>query len=125
MHNTQHSGTQFAQMNLDAAMRMGTQAAEFWRRCAALQAQGANQVLEESMRMTRVILKTQTDMVDAAGQLIAEGNRTVFQNLEQAGQQAQDVTRNATRDAHSAAGGNGSRVTQEPSQGGHSPRRAA
>jgi hypothetical protein len=124
MQNTQQSGTQFAQMNLDAAMRMGTQAAEFWRRCAALQAQGANQVLEESVRMTRVILKTQSEMVDAAGQFLSEGNRTVFQNLEQAGQQAAETARSAARDVQNAAG-NGSRAMQEPSQGGQSPRRAA
>ena len=99
---------------------MGTQAAEFWRRCAALQAQGANQVLEESVRMTHVILKTQSDMVDAAGHFISEGNRAVFQNLEQAGQQSADFARSATRDAQNAA-----QSAQASTQGGTSPRRAA
>lgn len=123
MHNTQQSGTPFAppfsQANLDAALRMGTQAAEFWRRCASLQAQGANQVLEESVRMTRVILKTQSDMVDAAGQFISEGNRAVFQNLEQAGQQSAELARNATRDVQNAA------QNAQSSQQGQPPRRAA
>ena len=79
MQNPQQAGNQFTQVNFDAAVRMSAQAAEFWRRCAALQAAGVNQVVEESVRMTRAILKTQAEIVEAAGQCLSESNRTVFQ----------------------------------------------
>jgi hypothetical protein len=91
----QNPGNQFAQVNFDAAIRMSTQAAEFWRRCAALQASGMNQVVEESVRMTRTILKTQAEIVDAAGQFLSEGNRTVFQSVEEGAWQAGEAGRQA------------------------------
>src|SRR5262245_22723172 len=92
MQNPQ-TGNQFAQVNFDAAVRMSTQAAEFWRRAAAIQAAGVNQVVEESVRMTRVILKTQAEIVEAAGQCLSEGNRAVFQNMEDAAWQAGEASR--------------------------------
>ena len=86
---------QFAPVNFDAAVRMSAQAAEFWRRCAALQAAGVNQVVEESVRMTRAILKTQAEIVEAAGQCLSESNRTVFQAMEEGSQQVGEAARQA------------------------------
>lgn len=94
MQNPQ-TGNQFAQVNFDAAVRMSTQAAEFWRRAAAIQAAGVNQVVEESVRMTRVILKTQAEIVEAAGQCLSEGNRAVFQTVEEGAWQAGETSRQA------------------------------
>ena len=91
----QNPGNQFAQVNFDAAIRMSTQAAEFWRRAAAIQAAGMNQVVEESVRMTRAILKTQSEIVEAAGQCLSEGNRTVFQHVEEGAWQAGEAGRQA------------------------------
>jgi len=95
MQNPQQTGNQFAQVNFDAAVRMGTQAAEFWRRAAAIQAAGINQVVEESVRMTRVILKTQAEIVEAAGQCLSEGNRSVFQAFEEGSHHAGEAARQA------------------------------
>jgi hypothetical protein len=95
MQNPQQAGNQFAQVNFDAAVRMSTQAAEFWRRAAAIQAAGVNQVVEESVRMTRAILKTQAEIVEAAGQCLSEGNRAVFQAAEEGAWQAGDASRQA------------------------------
>jgi hypothetical protein len=99
MQTGKDSATDIAQTNLDAAMKMSAHTAEFWRRCASVQAEGANQLLEESVRMTRVILKTQSEMVDAAGRLLSAGNRAVFQNLEHATQEAAAQTQAATHQA--------------------------
>lgn len=117
----QQSGAHFAQSNLDAAMRIGTQAADFWRRCTTLQAQGANQVLEESVRITRVILKTQSDMVDAASQFLSEGKRTMFHELERQGEQAADAVRtgaNNTAQALQQSANQGSHGASQGAQGG-------
>ena len=116
MQNPQHTGNQFAQANFDAAIRMSTQAAEFWRRAAAIQAAGVNQVVEESVRMTRAILKTQSEIVEAAGQCLSEGNRAVFQTAEEnawqageAGRQAGEAGRQAVQSGQSSQGQHGQR----------------
>jgi hypothetical protein len=109
MQNTQ-SGNQFAQHNLDAAVNLGTQATQFWRKCAQLQAQGASQVMEESLRITRTILQTQSEMVAAAGQFLTERQRMMQQNIEQAGQEGMDAVREA--------GGNGSHAIQQAQRSG-------
>jgi hypothetical protein len=88
MQTPQRSGIQLAQSNLDAAVTMGAHATRFWRRCATLQAQGANEMLEEGLRITRVILKTQAEMIEAAGQLLSEGQRVATENIEQASEPA-------------------------------------
>lgn len=95
MQNPQQVGNQFAQVNVDAAVRMSTQAAEFWRRYASLQAAGVNQILQESVRMTRAILHTQAEIVEAAGQCLSDGNRTVFQAVEEGSHQASEAGRQA------------------------------
>jgi len=95
MQNPQQAGNQFAQVNVDAAIRTSTQAAEFWRRYAALQAAGVNQIVQEGVRMTRAILHTQAEIVEAAGQCLSEGNRTVFQAVEEGSQQAGEAGRQA------------------------------
>jgi hypothetical protein len=109
MENTQQTGSRYAQYNLDAAVSMGGQASRFWRQCAALQAQSAHQIAEESLRITHVILKTQADMVEAAGQFFSEGQRVVAQNIEQAGRQAEEDVREA--------GSNGSQALKNAQHG--------
>jgi len=109
MQNTQ-SGNQFAQHNLDAAVNLGTQATQFWRKCAQLHAQGASQVMEESLKITRTILQTQSEMVDAAGQFLTERQRQLQQNIEQASQEGVDAMREA--------GSNGSHALQQGQRAG-------
>src|SRR5258706_4124750 len=109
MQNPQQTGNQFAQVNFDAAVRMGTQAVEFWRRCAALQAAGVSKVVEESVRMTRAILKTQAEIVEAAGQCLSESNRTVFQAVEAGSQQAGEAVRQAAGAVQQGQHGQGQR----------------
>jgi hypothetical protein len=120
MQNPQRSGIQLAQSNLDAAVTLGAHATQFWRRCATLQAQGANQVLEESLRITRVILKTQAEMIDAAGQFLSEGRRVAMENIEQASEPAEEGARES--------GGNGGDIQPlKPAQraGSQAHRRAS
>lgn len=119
MQNPQQTGNQYAQVNFDAAVRMSTQAAEFWRRAAAIQAAGVNQVVEESVRMTRAILKTQAEIVEAAGQCLSEGNRAVFQNMEDAAWQAGEASRHAGEAGRQATGS----MAGQPGQ--HGQRKAA
>jgi hypothetical protein len=59
------------QAGFDNAMKIGTQAVEFWRQCATVHAESTGQLLDESMKITRVLLRTQSEMVDAAGKLMA------------------------------------------------------
>lgn len=104
MQNTQN-GMPIAQQNLDAAVNIGMQATRFWRTCATLQAQGANEVMEGSLRITRTILKTQSDIVEAAGQLLSEGQRVVQENIERTTREGAEAAREA--------GSNGSHALQQ------------
>lgn len=120
MQSPQRNGIQLAQSNLDAAVTMGAHATRFWRRCATLQAQGANQMLEEGLRITRVILKTQAEMIEAAGQFLSEGQRVATENIEQASEPAEEGVREA--------GGNGGDIQPlKPAQraGSQAHRRAS
>jgi hypothetical protein len=110
MQNPQQVGNQFAQVNVDAAVRMSAQAAEFWRRYASLQAAGMNQIVQEGVRMTRAILHTQAEIVEAAGQCLSENNRAVFQAVEEGSQQAGETARQS-----------GSALQQSSQQGSSQP----
>jgi len=118
MRNSIELGTEMTRAGLDAAMRIGHQTAEAYRQCATLQAENAGQLLDESVRVTKVLLgegepreaialwgkaceqslkrtfeasrglsesalKAQSEMIEAAGNLLAERNRAVVENFEQ------------------------------------------
>lgn len=118
MRNSIELGAEMTRAGLDAAIRIGHQTAEAYRQCAALQAENAGQLLDESVRVTKVLLgdgdtreaialwgkaceqslkrtfeasrglsesalKAQSEMIEAAGNLIAERNRAAVENLEQ------------------------------------------
>jgi len=118
MRNSIEFGAEMTRAGLEAAIRIGRQTAEAYRQCATLQAENAGQLLDESVRVTKVLLgdgepreaialwgkaceqslkrtfeasrglsesalKAQSEMIEAAGNLLAERNRTVVENLEQ------------------------------------------
>ena len=112
---------QFAQQNLDAAVNMSMQATRFWRRCAALQAQGANEMFEEGLRISRTIIKTQSEMIEAAEEMLSESQRAVLENIEESARRGEEAVREA--------GGNGSHALRQSEKsrqqsGSHGQRRA-
>ena len=135
MPNSIEFGAEMTRAGLDAAIRIGHQTAEAYRQCATLQAENAGQLLDESVRVTKVLLgdgdtreaialwgkaceqslkrtfeasrglsesalKAQSEMIEAAGNLLAERNRTVAENFEQI---ARAMTESAAASSKAAA----------------------
>jgi len=135
MQNSMEFGAEMTRAGLDAAIRIGHQTAEAYRQCATLQAENAGQLLDESVRVTKMLLgdgdareavalwgkaceqslkrsfeasrglsesalKAQSEMIEAAGNLLAERNRTLVETFEQV---ARAMTESAAASSKAAA----------------------
>lgn len=138
MQNSTEAATETARAGFDTAMKLGTQTTELYRTCVSLQTEGASQMLDESIRISKVLLgdsdprnaiaqwgrlceqglkryidatrslqesalKSQSEFVEAAGRLLASGNKLLAENLEQMTRDMRDSASIAAKPSASAA----------------------
>lgn len=137
MQSATEMATENARAGFDTAMKLGAQTTELFRTCVSLQTEGASQILDESIRISKAVLgdadprnaisqwgklceqglkcyfdatrglqesalKSQSQMVEAAGQLLAAGNKVMAENLEQLTREMRESAATAAKSSASS-----------------------
>lgn len=80
MQSATEMATETARAGLDTAMRLGAQTTELLRTCATLQTEGASQMLDESIRISKAVLgdADPRNVIAQWGKLCEQGLKRYF-----------------------------------------------